>query len=162
MQISTNKVVTIDYTLKDDDGNVIDSSEGGPGLTYLHGANNIIPGLENALAGKSVGDSLSVKIEPQDGYGEHDESKIQPVPKEMFDGAGEIEVGMDYYAQGPSGEMLTITVIQITDEHIVVDGNHPLAGQNLNFDVSVTDIRDASEEELEHGHVHGPGGHHHD
>ncbi|MDH5191203.1 MAG: peptidylprolyl isomerase [Gammaproteobacteria bacterium] len=162
MQVTENTVVTIDYTLKDDDGNVIDSSEGKEGLSYLHGAQNIIAGLENALAGKAVGDSLQVSIPPEEGYGVHDESKIQPVPKEMFDGAGEIAVGMDYYAQGPNGETLTITVVEVTDEHVVVDGNHPLAGKNLNFDVSVTEIREASAEELEHGHVHGPGGHHHE
>lgn len=162
MQIAENAVVVIDYTLKDDEGNVIDSSEGKEGLAYLHGAQNIIPGLENALTGKTVGESLQVSIPPEEGYGMHDESKIQPVDKAMFEGAGEINVGMDYYAQGPQGETLTITVVEITDEHIVVDGNHPLAGKNLHFDVKVTDVRDASTEELEHGHVHGPGGHHHE
>ena len=162
MQIAENTVVTIDYTLKNDEGNVIDSSEGKEGLAYLHGAQNIIPGLENALVGKSVGDSLQVTIPPEEGYGARDDNKIQSVPKEMFDGAGDIAVGMDYYAQGPNGETLTITVVEITDEHVVVDGNHPLAGTNLHFDVSVTDIREASAEELEHGHVHGPGGHHHE
>ena len=162
MQIAENTVVTIDYTLKDDEGNVIDSSEGKEGLVYLHGAQNIIPGLENALAGKSVGDSLNISIPPEEGYGEHDEGKIQPVDKAMFEGAGEITVGMDYHAQGPNGETITITVVDITDEHIVVDGNHPLAGKNLHFDVSVTEVREASAEELDHGHVHGPDGHHHE
>ncbi|MDH5435980.1 MAG: peptidylprolyl isomerase, partial [Gammaproteobacteria bacterium] len=158
MQIAENAVVVIDYTLKDDEGNVIDSSEGKQGLAYLHGAQNIIPGLENALAGKAVGDSLQVTIPPEEGYGMHDTSKIQPVDKAMFEGAGDLAVGMDYYAQGPDGEMLTITIVEITDEHVVVDGNHPLAGKNLHFDVTVTDVREPSAEELEHGHVHGPGG----
>lgn len=162
MQIAENAVVVIDYTLKDDEGNVIDSSEGKQGLAYLHGAQNIIPGLENALAGKAVGDSLQVTIPPEEGYGMHDTSKIQPVDKAMFEGAGDLAVGMDYYAQGPDGEMLTITIVEITDEHVVVDGNHPLAGKNLHFDVTVTDVREPSAEELEHGHVHGPGGHHHE
>lgn len=162
MQIAENAVVVIDYTLKDDEGKVIDSSEGKEGLAYLHGAQNIIPGLENALAGKAVGDSLQVTIPPEEGYGVHDESKIQPVDKAMFEGAGDLAVGMDYYAQGPDGEMLTITIVEITDEHIVVDGNHPLAGKNLHFDVKVTEVREPSAEELEHGHVHGPGGHHHE
>lgn len=162
MQIAENTIVTIDYTLKDDEGNVIDSSEGKEGLVYLHGAQNIIAGLENALAGKSVGDALQVTVPPEEGYGEHDEGKIQPVDKAMFEDAGEITVGMDYYAQDPNGEMITITIMEITDEHIIVDGNHPLAGKNLHFDVSVTEIREASAEELDHGHVHGPDDHHHE
>jgi FKBP-type peptidyl-prolyl cis-trans isomerase SlyD len=160
MQISENKVVTIDYTLKDDTGNVIDSSQGGPGLAYLHGASNIIPGLENALAGKNQGDSVNVSVQPEEAYGQRDDSMIQTVPSDMFEGT-EVQVGAQYQAMTPEGHPLTITVMEIKDDGVVIDGNHPLAGQTLHFDVTITEVRDATKEELDHGHVHGPGGHDH-
>ncbi len=162
MQISDKMVVTIDYTLKDDEGHVIDSSEGGDSLLYLHGANNIIPGLESALVGKAAGDSLSVTVSPAEGYGEHDSGKVQPVPKAAFEGAGEIIVGGQYYSMDAEGQPMMLTVLEVEEDQVLVDGNHPLAGQNLNFDVTIVDVREATEEELSHGHVHGPGGHHHD
>ena len=162
MQISKHKVVSINYTLKDDDGQIIDSSEGGEPLAYLHGAENIIPGLENALTGKTMGDSLSVSIPPAEAYGERDENKIQAVPRELFDDAGEIAVGAQYHAANPDGGHITITVVEVGDDEIVVDANHPLAGASLNFDVTVIEVRDASEEEIAHGQVHGAGGHHHE
>ena len=161
MQISKHKIVVIDYTLKDDSGQVIDTSEGGEPLAYLHGADNIIQGLENALDGKAIGDSISVSIPPAEAYGEHDETKIQAVPRELFDDAGEVVIGAQYHAANPDGGDITITVTEVTDEHVIVDANHPLAGANLNFDVTIVEVRDASEEEIAHGHVHGPGGHHH-
>jgi FKBP-type peptidyl-prolyl cis-trans isomerase SlyD len=160
MTIAENKVVTIEYTLKNDEGEVLDTSEGREPLVYLHGAQSIIPGLENALTGKVVGDSLTVRITPEDAYGARDDSMKQEVPREMF-GEEDVEVGMQYHAQGPEGDMIVVTVIDANDTHVTVDGNHPLAGIHLNFDVAVKDIRDASAEELEHGHVHGEGGHHH-
>jgi FKBP-type peptidyl-prolyl cis-trans isomerase SlyD len=159
MQIAQNKVVTLDYTLKDDDGKVVDQSEGGQFL-YLHGASNIIPGLENALEGKAAGDQVSVTIAPEDGYGERSEEMVQQVPKEMFQGT-DVKVGAQYHAQGPNGEQLVVTVVEHNDETVTVDGNHPLAGVQLNFDVKVMDVRDATDDELSHGHVHGPGGHDH-
>lgn len=162
MHISANTVVTIDYTLKDDEGQVIDSSEGGEALAYLHGANNIVVGLETALEGKKAGESVSVKVPPEEGYGVPDAAKVQNLPKEMFSEAGEVVVGAQYYAMGPDGQPLTLTVLEIEDAHILVDANHPLAGQNLNFDVTIVDVREATEEELSHGHVHGPDGHEHD
>ncbi len=161
MQITKNKVVLLNYTLKSDEGEIIDSSEGTDPLAYLHGAENIIPGLENALDGKTTGDSLSVSIPAEEGYGNFDENKIQIVPRDMFDDAGEVEVGVQYHAAGPDGGYVTITVKEIGDDTITIDANHPLAGEGLNFDVTVMEIRDASEEELEHGHVHGPEGHDH-
>jgi FKBP-type peptidyl-prolyl cis-trans isomerase SlyD len=161
MQISKHKVVTIDYTLKDDDGDVIDSSAGGEGLVYLHGANNLIPGLESALEGKAKGDEVAVRVAPEDAYGERDDGLRQAVPREMF-GEEEINVGAQYHAAGPNGEQLVVTVVSANDEEVTVDGNHPLAGVPLNFAVTVLDIRDATEEEVSHGHVHGAGGHHHD
>ncbi|MFO7604506.1 MAG: peptidylprolyl isomerase [Gammaproteobacteria bacterium] len=160
MTIAENKVVTIEYTLKNDAGEVLDTSEGREPLVYLHGAQNIIPGLENALAGKVVGDALEVRITPEQAYGERDDSMKQEVPRDMF-GDEDIQVGMQYHAQGPEGDMLVVTVISATETHVTVDGNHPLAGEHLNFSVEVKDVRDASEEEVEHGHVHGAGGHHH-
>jgi FKBP-type peptidyl-prolyl cis-trans isomerase SlyD len=160
MTIADNKVVTIEYTLKNDAGEVLDTSEGREPLVYLHGAKNIIPGLEDALSGKTAGDSVSVRIEPTEAYGERDDSMKQQVPRDMF-GDDEVQVGMQYHAQSPEGEMLVVTVIDANDTHVTVDGNHPLAGQHLNFDVEVKDVRDASEEEISHGHVHGEGGHQH-
>ena len=160
MQIANDVVASIEYTLTDDQGNIIDSSVGGEPLAYLHGAGNIIPGLENALAGKQVGDAFKVSIAPAEGYGEKNDSLLQVVPREMFQGVETIEVGMQFHAQTDYG-MQVITVAAVEGANITVDGNHPLAGQTLNFDVKVVDVRAASAEELEHGHVHGPDGHHH-
>jgi FKBP-type peptidyl-prolyl cis-trans isomerase SlyD len=160
MQIGDQKVVTLHYTLTDNEGRVIDQSDDGS-FAYLHGASNIIPGLENALSGKAAGEELSVAVSPEDAYGIRDESMLQQVPKNMFEDTGQIAVGTQFHAQGPNGEMLVVTVIEVQDEHVLVDGNHPLAGVDLNFDVKIIDVRDASEEEVEHGHVHGPEGHHH-
>ena len=160
MQIGDQKVVTLHYTLTDNEGRVIDKSEDGS-FAYLHGASNIIPGLEDALAGKSAGEEMSVSVLPEQAYGVRDESMLQQVPKNMFEDTSQIAVGTQFHAQGPNGEMLVVTVMEVEEEHVVVDGNHPLAGVELNFDVKIIDVRDASEEEVEHGHVHGPEGHHH-
>lgn len=160
MQIANDVVVSIEYTLTDDQGNVIDSSVGGEPLAYLHGAGNIIPGLEEALEGKAVGDSFKVTVQPSEGYGEKDEGLLQVVPRSMFRGVDQIEPGMQFHAQTDYG-MQVITVAKVEGDNVTVDGNHPLAGQNLNFDVKVLEVRAATAEELEHGHVHGAGGHHH-
>ena len=160
MQIEQNSVVTLHYTLKDNDGNVIDQSDDGSFL-YLHGAMNIIPGLENALAGKSAGDEFSVSVSPEEGYGAKDPERIQEVPKEMFDNADEIKPGVQFHAQGPDGNAVVVTVIEVKDEAVVIDGNHALAGVDLNFSVTVVDVREATEEEISHGHVHGEHGHQH-
>jgi len=160
MQIEQNSVVTLHYTLKDNDGNVIDQSDDGSFL-YLHGAMNIIPGLENALAGKSAGDEFSISVTPEEGYGVKDPERIQEVPKEMFENAEEIKPGVQFHAQGPDGNAVVVTVIEVKDEAVVIDGNHALAGVDLNFAVKVVDVRKASEEEISHGHVHGEHGHQH-
>jgi len=160
MKIAANTVVSIDYTLKDDKGNIVDSSEGSGPLVYLHGANNIIPGLESALEGKSTGEQVSVRVPPEQAYGERDNEKMQAVPRDMF-GDEEVKLGAQYHAAGPQGQHITITVVEIKDDEVTVDANHPLAGFHLNFDVKIVDVREASSEELSHGHVHGPGGHHH-
>jgi FKBP-type peptidyl-prolyl cis-trans isomerase SlyD len=160
MKISHEKVVSIHYTLTDNAGTVLDSSSGGHPLAYLHGFGNIIPGLENALEGKATGDKLSVTVEPGEGYGERDEGLVQAVPRTAFKGVKELAPGMQFQAQGPQGTRLVV-VTQVTEDLVTVDANHPLAGQTLHFEVEVSEVRDATSEELEHGHVHGPGGHHH-
>lgn len=160
MQVSAQKVVFIHYTLTDDDGEVIDSSEGHAPLAYIHGAGNIIPGLESALLGKSVGDAFKVSIPPEDAYGVRDDSLVQPVPRQAFHGVDEIEPGMQFHADSPGGGQL-VTVVDVQGDTVILDGNHPMSGLTLNFDVQVTEIRDATPEELAHGHVHGAGGHHH-
>ncbi|MFQ5487165.1 MAG: peptidylprolyl isomerase [Gammaproteobacteria bacterium] len=161
MQIANNKVVTIDYVLTDDEGNVIDRSEGGQ-FAYLHGANNIIPGLENALTGKGKSESFTVTIAPEEGYGQRDDSLTQVVSRSAFESPDDIAVGRQFHAQSPDGQPLVITVIAVSEEEVTIDGNHPLAGANLNFNIDIVDIRDATEEELGHGHVHGPEGHDHE
>ncbi len=161
MQIEVQKVVTLNYTLTDNEGTVIDESKDSS-FAYLHGASNIIPGLENALTGKQAGESLSVSVAPEDGYGERDAARTQSVPKNMFPEDAEIEIGMQFHAQGPSEETIVVTVTELEDETVTVDGNHPLAGVELNFTVEIIEVRDASQEEIEHGHVHGAGGHHHE
>ena len=158
-EIQNDQVVSFHYTLTDANGTVIDKSEGQP-LVYLHGAGNIIPGLENALAGKNVGDKLVVNVPAAEGYGEYSAELVQEVPRNMFQGVEDIQAGMQFQAQTDDG-IQVVTVKDVTDEHVIVDGNHPLAGQDLNFDVEIVEIRDASQEELDHGHVHGAGGHHH-
>lgn len=157
--IQNDQVVSFHYTLTDENGTVIDKSEGQP-LVYLHGAGNIIPGLENALTGKNVGDKLTVNVTAAEGYGEYNPEMVQEVPRNMFQGVDDIAAGMQFQAQTDDG-IQVVTVKDVTDENVIVDANHPLAGQNLNFDVEIIDIRDASQEELDHGHVHGAGGHHH-
>ena len=160
MQIAENRVITLNYILKDDEGNIIDSAEDGS-FAYLHGAANIIPGLEHALQGKSAGDELSVAIKPEQGYGERNEDMTQVVPRNMFDTDEEIKVGMQFHAESPDGQPLSVTVVNVSDSEVTIDGNHPLAGVNLNFDVKILEIREATEEELEHGHAHGADGHDH-
>ena len=159
MQIENEKVVTLHYKLTDDKGEVIDQSNDGS-FAYLHGAKNIIPGLEDALTGKNAGDKFDVTIAPEQGYGERNEAMLQEVPREMFESGADIQVGSQFHAQGPNGETLVVAVVEVKDDKVVVDGNHPLAGVPLNFDVEVVDVRDATAEEIEHGHVHGAGGHH--
>lgn len=162
MNVAQDKVVLIHYTLRNDAGEVIDSSSGGDPLAYIHGQGNIIPGLEKALLGKQLGDKVSVKVDPAEGYGVRDDALVQQVPRRSFGGVPEIKPGMQFHAQTGQGHTRVVTVTAIKGDMVIVDGNHPLAGENLNFDVEIADVRDATAEEMEHGHVHGPGGHHHD
>ena len=162
MQIAEKCVVSIQYKLSDDEGEVLDSSEDGEPLVYLHGADNIIPGLEKELTGKQVGDSLKVTIQPEEGYGAVNEEMIQTVERSAFEGVDKIEPGMRFEAASEEeGETQLIVVVEVTDDEVTVDGNHPLAGEVLHFEVTVDEVREATEEELTHGHAHGPGGHHH-
>ena len=160
MDITADRVVTIHYTLKDDGGTVLDSSAGGDPLAYIQGHGNLISGLEKALEGKTGGDKLAVSIAPADGYGIRNEALIQRVPRRALQGAGEIRKGMQFQARTEDG-MRMFTVTGIVGDMVTLDGNHPLADKTLHFDVEIVEVREASAEELEHGHVHGPGGHHH-
>jgi FKBP-type peptidyl-prolyl cis-trans isomerase SlyD len=159
MQIAKNTVATIDYTLTSPDGQVLDSSNGREPLSYLHGASNIIPGLESALEGKGEGDSLQVKVPPGQGYGERDDRMIQSVPRSNFQGVAEIKPGMQFQAQTTQGPRV-VTVVKVDPDQVTVDANHPLAGVELNFDVKVVGVREATKEEIAHGHAHGAGGNH--
>ena len=162
MIITERKVVSIHYKVADAaNAEVIDSSEGGDPMIYLHGAQNIIPGLEQALEGKAVGDELEVTVEPADAYGEYSEDRVQQVPIEAFEDMEKIEPGMMVTADSGEGQ-INLVVTEVDETTVTVDANHPLAGKALTFDVKVEAVRDASEEEIEHGHVHGAGGHHHD
>jgi FKBP-type peptidyl-prolyl cis-trans isomerase SlyD len=160
MLIGQDKVVLIHYTLTDDAGETIDTSSGGDPLAYLHGKGNIIAGLEKALEGRQAGDRLNVRVEPAEGYGVRDDALVQRIPRRQF-GRADVKPGMQFHAQTASGHPRVVTVKHIQGDMVTVDGNHPLAGQVLNFEVEVTEVRDATGEELAHGHVHGPGGHHH-
>lgn len=156
MKITKNKVAGIHYTLRDNEGTVIDTSDGRDPLYYLHGAGNLIAGMEEGLEGKSTGDKFDLKISPEKGYGQIDPTMTQKVPRSAF-GDQQVKKGMKFSA----GNGAVVTVTEVGLETVTVDANHPLAGVELNFAVEVMEVRDASDEELSHGHVHGPGGHHH-
>ncbi len=156
MTIAAEKVVSIDYTLRNNNGEIIDSSEGRAPLDYLHGARNIVPGLEKELDGKAEGDSLKVAVAPADAYGEYDDSNVFDVPRTQFPEGQEIEAGMRFSAQTPEGPA-SFLVKDVAGDSVKLDGNHPLAGETLNFDVTVRGVRDATAEEIAHGHVHQKG-----
>ena len=160
MQVAPRTVVSIEYTLTDEDGGVIDTSNGGDPLSYVHGVGAIIPGLEAALHGRASGDRVAVTVEPSDGYGEHDPQLVQDVHRSQFPPDADLEVGMQFQASGPGGSRV-VTVVGVEGDRITLDGNHPLAGATLCFDVTVVAVRAATEQEIAHGHVHEPGGHEH-
>lgn len=161
MQIEKHKVATIDYTLTNNTGEVLDSSEGQEPMTYIQGVGSLITGLEAALEGKSAGEELQVTLSPEKAYGERDESLVQVVERSAFEGVEELETGMQFQARSNTGQTQLICVTQIDGDEVTVDGNHPLAGETLHFDVTVVEVREATEEELNHGHAHGAGGHQH-
>jgi FKBP-type peptidyl-prolyl cis-trans isomerase SlyD len=154
MVIEKNRVVTIDYKLRDAEGAVIDESEASEPLIYLHGNDNIIPGLEKHLLGKAAGDEVACVVPAQEGYGERDEALVFQVNKSEFGEGSSIEPGMQFEAQGEDGAQL-VTVQSIEGDEVTIDANHPLAGEELHFTVKVVEVREATLEELEHGHVHG-------
>jgi FKBP-type peptidyl-prolyl cis-trans isomerase SlyD len=156
MKATQDAVVSIRYTLTVD-GQVLDQGD----LDYLHGHGNIIQGLEEALEGKQAGDSMNVVVPPEKAYGERNEEGVMVVPLHAFPQDSEVQPGMQFYAEGQDGRPLPITVLEVNGDEVTVDSNHPLAGETLNFAVEVTGVRPASREELDHGHVHGPGEHHH-
>lgn len=160
MIVEKDKAVSFHYTLKNADGEQMETSRDKQPMSYLHGANNIITGLEKAMEGHAVNDEFSVTVEPEEAYGVRNENNVQRIPMKRLKGIGKISVGQVLNLQTNNGQV-QVTVLKVGRFNVDVDGNHPLAGKALTFDVEITDIRDASEEELEHRHVHGPGGHHH-
>lgn len=152
MEIADGRVASIDYTLTDESGSVIDKSPESRPLSYFHGAGNIVPGLEKALEGKAAGDSFAVDVKPEEGYGVRREELIQVVPRSAFQGVDKVEPGMQFRAQSERGPLL-VTVVEAGDEQVKIDGNHPLAGKTLHFDVKVADVREASDEEKQVGSV---------
>jgi FKBP-type peptidyl-prolyl cis-trans isomerase SlyD len=160
MNISEQCVASFHYTLTDGSGKVLDTSEGQEPLAYLHGSGNIIPGLEKALLGKTVGDKLTVSVAAAEAYGLRDDSMVQELPSNMFEGIDKIELGMEFHAETEHG-LQVVTVTKVEGDMVTIDGNHPLAGVDLTFAVEITEIRTATKEEVTHGHAHGAGGHHH-
>ena len=157
MLIANNRMVSIEYTLKDDDGAVVDSSHGREPLQYVHGAGNIIEGLEKALEGKKAGEELTVSIPPGEAYGHRDESLVQVIDRSIFDVEGDLEPGMQFQAPTENGSVI-VTITGVEGDKVSIDGNHPLAGETLNFQVKVVGVRNTTDEELSHGHAHGEDG----
>lgn len=160
LMIGQNSVVSIHYTLKNDQGEVMDSSDGKAPLTYLHGANNLINGLESELQGKTAGAKFNATISPEQAYGEVKQDFIQVIKKEMFEGVDNVEAGMTFVAQGDGGQQRQVRVTEVAGDDVTIDANHPMAGLTLHFEVEVLEVRDGTAQEIEHGHVHGDGADH--
>jgi FKBP-type peptidyl-prolyl cis-trans isomerase SlyD len=154
MQVEKNKVVEIDYTLKDDDGQLLDSSEGGDPLSYIQGVGNLIPGVESALEGKSAGERVQIIVPPESGYGVRDDSLVLSIERDKLSEVGDLQEGARLRMETQKGPVI-LTVVSVGDSEVLVDGNHPLAGMSLNFDITIQSVREATSEELDHGHVHG-------
>lgn len=161
MSLELNKVVTFNYTLKDDEGTVLDSTVNKDPLTFISGTSQILPKLEDALGEMLIGGKKIVKIGAAEAYGEYDEKAVQNIKKEQFPADAKVEVGVRYVANSPEGGQMPFVIKEVKEKDVAVDFNHPLAGKDLEFDVELIDIRDATAEEIQHGHVHSPGGHHH-
>ena len=160
MSLELNKVISFNYVLKDEEGTVLDSTENKTPLTFLSGSNQILPKLEEAFDGMLIGGKKNVKIDATNAYGDYDEKAVQSIKKEQFPPEAKLEEGMRYVANAPDGGQMPFVITEINENDIKADFNHPLAGKNLEFDVELVDVRDATAEEMQHGHVHGPGGHH--
>ena len=156
MQVAIHRVVSIDYELKDDTGEILDSSEEGSPLEYLHGVGGLIPGLEKALEGRSVGDQFQIVVPPSEGYGEHNDKMVQRVSRKDFGDTEELELGMRFRVQTNVGQRI-VTIVDIDGDDVTLDANHELAGETLHFDITVKHVREATAQEIEHGHVHGHG-----
>jgi FKBP-type peptidyl-prolyl cis-trans isomerase SlyD len=161
MPIGANKVVTMNFTLTDETGNVLDSTDAGGPFSYISGTGTVLPKLEEAVSIMMIGTKKQLKLEAKDGYGEYNEDAVQAVGKENFPEDFILEAGMEYMASNPDGVQMPFIITNVENETVTVDFNHPLAGKSLNFDLELLDVRDATAEELAHGHVHGAGGHHH-
>jgi FKBP-type peptidyl-prolyl cis-trans isomerase SlyD len=161
MALQVNKVVTFNYVLKDENGELLDSTEKGGPFSFISGNHQILPGLEEAIGNMIIGSKKNIKLAAADAYGEYDENAVQKINRSLFPEEAELEIGMTYFAHSPEGQHLQFVITKIENEDITVNFNHPLAGKNLEFDVELLDVRDATPEEISHGHVHGPGGHHH-
>jgi len=157
MTITKNKIVSFHYSLINEAGELVETSRERKPMTYFHGANNIVPGLEKALEGRSEGDEFQVTIPPEEAYGERDDNKLQRISSKHFKNPKKIKPGQVLAVQTRQGP-LQVTVLKVGRFNLDVDANHPLAGQTLNFDIEVTEIRDATKEEIAHGHIHGEGG----
>lgn len=161
MQVAKNTVVSFDYTLTNPQGEELDTSIGGHPFAYLHGVGGIVPGLEQAMDGKAMGDAFAIVVPPELGYGEHNSELVQAVPRKMFNDS-KVQPGMDFEANTPAGRrVVKIVSVDAANNAVTVDANHPLAGVTLHFDVKIVEVRPATAEEISHGHVHGAGGHHH-
>ena len=161
MKIGDKNVVTVEFELFDREGRLIDSSQSNGPLVYLHGAEQLLQGLEDALAGQAVGDELSVELAPDQAFGQREESLVDRVSRANFPGVEDIEAGMQFQTEMEDGSPMLVTVTEVDEEWVTVDGNHELAGMDLRFELKVADIRAATPEEIAHGHVHGEGGHSH-
>lgn len=161
MKVADGHAVKMEYTLRDDSGEVLDTSEGDEPLEYLHGQGQIVPGLEKALTGLEVGAETKVVVSPKEGYGEVDPKAVMKIHRSKLPPDEEPEVGMGLQGMGPGGEPLLLTIAAIDGDTVTLDANHPLAGKTLHFEIKIVGIREATAEELEHGHVHGPDGHGH-
>jgi len=159
--IGSGKVVGMAYSLKNDAGVILDQASHAEPFLYIHGASQIVPGLEEALVGLKIGEKKNVSVEPDAGYGPVIPGLQMTVKKSQFPGVADIQVGMQFQAQSPEGHGMVFTIVEMKDEDVTIDGNHPLAGQTLHFAVEILSMRAATEEEMSHGHVHGEGGHHH-
>lgn len=155
--VKRDRVISLDFVLMNEQGEVMDRSEDGGPLEYLHGANDVIPGLEKALEGRKLGEEIKVVIPPAEAYGEYEVSLVDEVSRDQFPGIDEIEPGMQFQTQMDDGAPMIIHVTAVDDEKVVVDGNHPLAGMTLVFEVKIAAIRQACDDEIEHGHVHASG-----
>jgi len=160
MQIARNTVVTFDYTLRDTEGAVLDTSNGGEPLSYLHGSGGIIPGLESEMEGKAAGDEFKATVPPEQAYGIRRDDLVAPVSRQAFKGVSDIKPGMQFQANTQQGPRV-VTIVKVDGDEVTIDANHELAGKTLVFDVKVVNVRQASADELAHGHAHGPGGHDH-